>query len=1025
MAADLSRRTFNPVKRYVAVQAQQGRVLTDADLNEQVDIGRYRTAVEAIDTIGPCGIPKATDGFSIGVTPDGGDLTISPGRVYVDGLLCELLAARVPVTFDQTLADTEAIAAVTVVDDRPLDAGQWVEIAADERPQPLAIRIVTVDTGSGIVTFDADVSSYRTSTNPRIRRVTTYTLQPDLPNPDFTKPATSPPGAEALDLVDGRYLVYVKAWHHDVDAIDDPHIKEVALGGPDTGTRLKTVWQVQLLKVADNGAPTCATAFPEWETLRAPATGQLTARAAATGAPTLCEMPPSAGFRRLENQLYRVQIHASGDLDHATFKWSRENGSVRTGITITGSTIVADDLGKDDVLGFKGGDWVEIVDDVAALKEAPNDLLQIDTPDIGTREITTAASLVGLSERPNLRMQLWNQSGAVATANGVAMSGDWIELEDGVQVKFSSGDYRSGDYWLIPARTATRDVEWPPFQNPNTHPFALPPVGISRHYCKLALVTVSGGAVIAIDDCRATFPPLTAITATDVSYQPIGCDRLPGVETVQEALDALCRSGTGACTLVASTADSLQALFDRIPQGGDAEVCFPIGAFTLPKPVEVKGKGHLKLVGSGPGTRLVAANDEAALRFERCDSVIVREMSVEAGRVNPAAAAHLNGALTFAACPVVDVEGVWAKCASGGQRAATCITITGADLAQSATPVVQPAARVVNCRLDVGTFQTGLLLVDPVRADVRDNAVRAAAAQVPIATLLRDARFRATVRRQLLGRAIVGSVAPAGGVTNAKVQFGGHTVLFNTPPLLKDEWQTILNAKPPAQNATGPQVLAQLKRRVDELLTSKDARAISQRFGEWFAGIAKADLAPPPAFQGIVVGGTTAQNVRIADNTIEGVLQGVHVGVSHRTAVGQRATDVAGAVWIARNTIVVRLTPDSGKRERHGIFVGNARSVAVEDNVVSIQRDVAVGNIAIEGARLFGFLGPRAIVRHNHFVGPTIGVTMMPHPPFFGPTAALWLIADNVFESVPLIAQVNLPKPPPPAIVVAGNKGFA
>jgi hypothetical protein len=255
--------------------------------------------------------------------------------------------------------------------------------------------------------------------------------------------------------------------------------------------------------------------------------------------------------------------------------------------------------------------------------------------------------------------------------------------------------------------------------------------------------------------------------------------------------------------------------------------------------------------------------------------------------------------------------------------------------------------------------------------------------------------------------------------------FGNHTVLFNTPPLLKDEWQTILNAKPPAQNATGPQVLAQLKRRVDELLTSKDARAISQRFGEWFAGIGKADLPPPPAFQGIVVAGTTAQNVRITDNTIDGVLQGIHVGVSHRTAIGQRATDVAGAVWIARNTIVVRLTPDAGKRERHGIFVGNARSIAVEDNFVSVDRGGAPPALAIEGARLFGFLGPRAIVRHNHFAGSTIGVTLMPHPPFFAPTAALWMVADNLFESVPLAGQVNLPKPPPPAIVVAGNKGFA
>ncbi len=39
---------------------------------------------------------------------------------------------------------------------------------------------------------------------------------------------------------------------------------------------------------------------------------------------------------------------------------------------------------------------------------------------------------------------------------------DWIKLEDGVEIWFAAtGTYRAGDYWLIPARTATGDVEWP------------------------------------------------------------------------------------------------------------------------------------------------------------------------------------------------------------------------------------------------------------------------------------------------------------------------------------------------------------------------------------------------------------------------------------------------------------------------------------------------------------------------------------------------------------------------------------
>ncbi|MET8336010.1 DUF6519 domain-containing protein [Streptosporangium canum] len=38
----------------------------------------------------------------------------------------------------------------------------------------------------------------------------------------------------------------------------------------------------------------------------------------------------------------------------------------------------------------------------------------------------------------------------------------WLDLESGVQVYFERGaDYRAGDYWLIPARVETGDVEWP------------------------------------------------------------------------------------------------------------------------------------------------------------------------------------------------------------------------------------------------------------------------------------------------------------------------------------------------------------------------------------------------------------------------------------------------------------------------------------------------------------------------------------------------------------------------------------
>ena len=90
MPGDYSRKTFNRKKHYSGVLMQQGRVQLDSDWNEQLAIQLYRTETEAIDVVGQSGVPKKNDGFKIGKTADGHDLTIAAGRIYVDGQLCEL-----------------------------------------------------------------------------------------------------------------------------------------------------------------------------------------------------------------------------------------------------------------------------------------------------------------------------------------------------------------------------------------------------------------------------------------------------------------------------------------------------------------------------------------------------------------------------------------------------------------------------------------------------------------------------------------------------------------------------------------------------------------------------------------------------------------------------------------------------------------------------------------------------------------------------------------------------------------------
>ena len=58
MKADLSRVTFDPTKRFSSVVYQQGRVVLDADLNEEHEIESYTAETEGTDVIGPSGAPK-------------------------------------------------------------------------------------------------------------------------------------------------------------------------------------------------------------------------------------------------------------------------------------------------------------------------------------------------------------------------------------------------------------------------------------------------------------------------------------------------------------------------------------------------------------------------------------------------------------------------------------------------------------------------------------------------------------------------------------------------------------------------------------------------------------------------------------------------------------------------------------------------------------------------------------------------------------------------------------------------------
>ena len=537
MKGDFTRSTFRPEKRFTGVRMQQGRVQLDADWNEQLDILARAERIEREDLIGLSGVPKLGGGFQVGVTTDGKDMTISAGRIYVDGTLCELDSTAVTVT--ATIQAGSFTVATLTADGRDFAVNEWLQVEGGAAAHLVQVTGVTPAQRRLAITpaFTApEVAALNAAATVTVRRVTSYLTQPDYPKPP------------ALPPVQGDYLVFVETWQRHLTALEEPSIRESALGGPDTATRTRTVWQVKLLPFPGGGPkPTCDTPLAAYDSRAAGTTGHLNARAQPDpGATKPCVLPPGGGFRRLENQLYRVEVRKAGRLVGGgpvpTFVWSRENGSVVSRwLSASGSELTLDSPGRDAYLGFAGGEWVELTDDVHELMGDPGTLVQLTTANGVTLTVdknTTTGSIDLADFGPNAKLRRWDSDGELDVKRDNVVNDGWIAIEDGVEVRFEDGAYQSGDHWLIPARTADADVDWP--RDVRGDPLPQPAIGIRRALGRLAVASVDAGLAITLTDCRQTFPSLTAICADDVCYDNTAC-ALPGVETVQEALDRICQ----------------------------------------------------------------------------------------------------------------------------------------------------------------------------------------------------------------------------------------------------------------------------------------------------------------------------------------------------------------------------------------------------------------------------------------------------------------------------------------------------
>ena len=506
MTFDTSRFTFNSWNNYNGVVMEQGRVQLDSDWNEWLAELERRRQAGTLDVFGygnpphnavyPATTPFA---FQITVTTDSSGVNhvnIGPGRIYVDGILAENhgtpAGAAWNLTWDQALA----------------------ELSNTPQPPP-----ATLPAGAAI----------------------DYTQQPYYP-------------VTALPSGNGPFLAYLDVWTRAVTYLEDSNLIDPAVNVDTTG-RLQTIWQVKLASVPSGSTCSGVASSPPW-----PGTsiGQLSNGYFPSGSSGPCCLTSGSGYTGLENQLYRVQIHEPGlpatssavaqsGQSMATFKWSRDNGSVQTGVTaiqtVTNSLsssaaqLTVMSLGRDQTLGFAPGNWIEILDDNLEFLGQPGELHLIDTVDFASSTITLVDQLKNASNFPvdpttgattasrNTRIVRWDQSGQVylATptasdststtawydlgANGasgdipVPPQGSTLILESGITVTFgpnNSTQFNTADYWGFAARASNGHID--PL-------VGAPPFGIHHHYAPLAIV---GFSPISYPDCRVEWPPAGA-----------------------------------------------------------------------------------------------------------------------------------------------------------------------------------------------------------------------------------------------------------------------------------------------------------------------------------------------------------------------------------------------------------------------------------------------------------------------------------------------------------------------------------
>jgi hypothetical protein len=400
---------------------------------------------------------------------------------------------------------------------------------------------------------------------------------------------------------DKSEFVYLFLREQEVCAVEDVPLREVALGGPDTGQRTRLIQRFVRAVVQANNCQTALRAIEEqWAKLGLgfdPKSMQLRSparlRVKFLQQPvdeSPCDPQVQGGYLGADNQLIRVQITSFDEKTKSgKFAWSYNDASFLYRVKeIDDRTVEFLTAPIDSYQTPRATQAVEILRSAVDLKDdnfiaAPNGFMttaQAYVPETKHLAVTDAMPAVLRKAAGPLFLRMWEAEVEFTPGQPKELAGTGLQVT--IDWNGNPGKLSVGQFWYFAVRPSTPVNVYP--QRYLDAPQR--PEGPRMWACALATIAWPDGKFSLLEDCRQTFDNLVELT----------------------------KRHTQCCSIVVTPADvgggaGLAKLLDSL-RGQKATVSLQPGRYVLSEPLTLtKEHNGLTLEGCHDGAVLAAASE--------------------------------------------------------------------------------------------------------------------------------------------------------------------------------------------------------------------------------------------------------------------------------------------------------------------------------------------------------------------------------------------------------------------------------